>query len=376
MAPGSYYIRAENRTTQEGIHYTYFPGVTNAAEAGKLTVVSGTEFKGADFNLQPGAWKVRGTLVMTPPSLAGPRRLSSDGNPLPYNVTYSLTPSDPRNAVDIQAVLHYSGDRFEIRGVRPGNYVLSAVLTPESAPGEPDDRDALVGRTTINVGAQDLENVSIVIAAPNDVRGRIVAVDGARLPNKKLTVQWRLRDGVFPLGESLQSWNELDPADSFKFSGISGARYDLIVSGLPSDIVVADIRQGGASVFDEGASADRDPAPIEIVISGAAGRIVANVVDAKQQAVANAVVALVPAKEHQMNPNLYRRAKFDAASGRYLFEGVAPGDYTIFAWDSIPNDAEYNAAFLKEFEERGKRVSVRPRETTSLLLPLTAGDPR
>jgi hypothetical protein len=71
-----------------------------------------------------------------------------------------------------------------------------------------------------------------------------------------------------------------------------------------------------------------------------------------------------------MNPALYRRAKFDATTSRYVIEGVPPGEYTLFAWDSIPEDAEYNVAFLREFEDRGVRVVVQAGKSFSVQLPM------
>ena len=144
LHPGSYYIRAHSTDPQGVVQYTYFPGAHNTIEAQTITVASAGEFKGADFSLQQGTSRIQGSLVITPPSLAGPRRLSGNGTPLPYTVGYFLVPVDTRNAVDIQTVWaanrSYTGDdRLEISGVRPGNYVLYAVLSPERAPGDPDE---------------------------------------------------------------------------------------------------------------------------------------------------------------------------------------------------------------------------------------------
>jgi len=371
MAPGSYYIRADYRNSQDQLHFSYFPGVPSAAEAASITVASGAEYRGANFNIQPGVSKIRGTAAITPASLAGPTKFYPDGKPRPSDVRYFLTPLDSRAAVDplVVAATQGYGERFELRGVRPGNYVLYAVLHPEPS-SDSDETANYVGRTTVSVGSQDLENISISIAAQDEIHGRVVAVDGARLENEKLAIRWRLKAGVFPEEEALQSWTTPDTDGTFSLHILSGVRYDLTVSELPPGTAVVEIRQGGTSAFDDGISGDRGSMPVEVVISGAAGKVAANVVDAKQQAVTNAVVALVPAKEHQMNPNLYHRAKFDEASGQYFIEGIAPGEYTLFAWDSIPNDAEYNAAFMREFEERGIRVTIRAKETTNVSLPL------
>jgi hypothetical protein len=202
----------------------------------------------------------------------------------------------------------------------------------------------------------------------------VVAVDGARLPGEKLGIQWRLRAGVFPSTEGLESSTQTHSDGTFTFSGIPGLLYDLSADGLPADTAVVDIRQAGASVLFAGVSADHDT-PIEVVIRGGAGRVMAEVVDANRQPVTNAAVALVPSKEYPASPSFYHRAKLDAVQGRYVFESIAPGEYTLFAWDSIPADIEYNAAFLARFEDRGIRVMVRTGETVSVRAPLSVVEP-
>jgi hypothetical protein len=71
-----------------------------------------------------------------------------------------------------------------------------------------------------------------------------------------------------------------------------------------------------------------------------------------------------------MHPTFYRRAKFDAATSRYRVAGVPPGEYVAFALDTIPEDAEYNAAFLREFDDRGVRVTVEAGKSVGVRVPM------
>jgi hypothetical protein len=377
LLPGRYHVRAEYRSTSGSpatIQFTYFPGVTQASAAQILEVRSTVESTGANFSIQPGTARILGSLNITPPSLAGPRRRSSNGSPLPYFTRFFLVPLDARNAVDLESVLITQGftrnasEAFEVVGVRPGNYMLYAEL---NEPIESDDNKHYVGRAQVSIGTEDIDNVTIVIAAPNEIRGRMMSVDGGPLAWGKPSLQWRLRSGVYPVHPSLRSWETPGPDGTFKVEGIPGARYDLLVKDLPSHLAVVDIRQGGVSVFDEGIAADASQS-VEVLVTDAVGTIEATVADAKGRPIADAVVALVPSAEHRINPNLYRRAEFDAARSQYRLEGIAPGDYTLFAWDSIPDAAEFNELFLKGFEDRGIRVTVQPRTSAIVQLPLLA----
>jgi hypothetical protein len=45
--------------------------------------------------------------------------------------------------------------------------------------------------------------------------------------------------------------------------------------------------------------------------------------------------------------------------GEFVFRGVAPGSYRIFAWPDLPEgEAEQYPPFLTPFEARGEHVSV------------------
>jgi len=38
--------------------------------------------------------------------------------------------------------------------------------------------------------------------------------------------------------------------------------------------------------------------------------------------------------------------------------GLSPGNYTIFAWESVDGEAYYNPEFLKSYEGQGKALHV------------------
>jgi hypothetical protein len=68
-------------------------------------------------------------------------------------------------------------------------------------------------------------------------------------------------------------------------------------------------------------------------------------------------VVLVPEARRRSNSALYVVGTSDA-SGRFTLRGIAPGDYKVFAWESIPAFAYQNAAFIAKHEDRGKIVRV------------------
>jgi hypothetical protein len=85
--------------------------------------------------------------------------------------------------------------------------------------------------------------------------------------------------------------------------------------------------------------------------------------DASGKPLRSASVALVPAEGRRQNRSLYRSVGSDA-TGRFTMTGVAPGEYTLFAWPpGVPGGSFYNATFLKRYEDRGKAVTVGPSAT-------------
>jgi hypothetical protein len=102
------------------------------------------------------------------------------------------------------------------------------------------------------------------------------------------------------------------------------------------------------SGFDVGVEA---PTPMQIVLKSGAGSV-------EGVAQPGAIVALIPDGRRQ-NLALYYGATADA-QGAFAMRGVVPGEYKIFAWDSIPPGAYLNLDFLKKYEDSASAVTVTP----------------
>ena len=88
-----------------------------------------------------------------------------------------------------------------------------------------------------------------------------------------------------------------------------------------------------------------------------AGTVSGLVQDGPAKVVAGATVALVPEAARRENLALYLSAATDA-SGRFVMRGVPPGDYKLFAWESVRPFAYQNAEFIAKDENRGKLIHV------------------
>jgi uncharacterized surface anchored protein len=85
------------------------------------------------------------------------------------------------------------------------------------------------------------------------------------------------------------------------------------------------------------------------------GSVDGDVRDAKDQPFQAATCVLVPNSRNRLD--LYKNAASDQ-NGKFTFTNVAPGDYKLFVWESVPTGAYTDPAFLKPFEDKGKPVTI------------------
>jgi len=127
---------------------------------------------------------------------------------------------------------------------------------------------------------------------------------------------------------------------------------------LPEIAYVADIRQGGTTIFDAGLTLGNQPgSTLEIVVNANGATIDGNVQAAEQKPAVNTTVVLVPPASHRQNALMYKTAQTDE-KGNFSMKGVAPGEYTIFAWESVPPTAWMNSEFLSKYQAHGHPLAV------------------
>jgi hypothetical protein len=130
---------------------------------------------------------------------------------------------------------------------------------------------------------------------------------------------------------------------------------------------VADVRQNGRSVFDDGFSVgNTPPEPVEIVVGRSLGRVEGTVRDARGNPVAHPTVVLVPSPPHRNNSDLYHARPADL-SGKFIMPPLPPGAYKVFAWEDPPYGEPWlNADFIAAHEANGSPVQIELNSTTSV----------
>ncbi len=147
----------------------------------------------------------------------------------------------------------------------------------------------------------------------------------------------------------------------FTLTNLAEGRYFISeVSGLPADAYVADIRQGSRSIYNDGfMTIEKDrPDPLEIVIALNGGTIEWNLVDAQHHPADIGRVFLIPDPPRRLNMLMYKSKTVINVAGTFRMTGIAPGEYKLFAWSSLPEGAEQNEEFIRQYDALGTHVTV------------------
>ena len=362
LRPGEYYIRADLRPSAGApaeIVRVYFPGVFELSGSVPILESESGESPGADFRIPNGGMaKVSGTVTGLP-------------NITRSNIQFSLLPVGEDHLQDpstISILNSASADnralgQFELRGVPAGQFILGVFVFDNV------QARSYSGRAMLNVGKGDYQNVLVDMHAATELKGRLVLDDGSPV-QQSITLR--------PLGDqaslgrtppSLINRINTNADGTFAISQVIDARYSITQNA--ADRCIVDIHQAGKSVYDDGFVGGMDAEPIDVILSKQCGTVQVQILDDRKQQIPNAFVSLVPTAEHQRNVLLYRRSIFDVAAAKYPPIGrIPPGDYRMFAWDSIPPNAELNAEFLARFEDRGMPISIHRGESLTVQLPL------
>ena len=94
---------------------------------------------------------------------------------------------------------------------------------------------------------------------------------------------------------------------------------------------------------------------LDLSISPAAAQLDGVVLDDKQQPAKGATVALVPDPARRWRTSLFKTASAED-NGHYSIQGIAPGDYTLYAFEDIESGAYFDPDFMKPLERSAETV--------------------
>jgi hypothetical protein len=83
------------------------------------------------------------------------------------------------------------------------------------------------------------------------------------------------------------------------------------------------------------------------------------------------VIVAVPEARWRDRTDRYRKVVSDQ-SGRFTLRGIAPGEYTLLAWENVEGEAYSNPEFLKKYERQGSALHLGEGDRKSVRVPVIA----
>lgn len=366
----------------------FYPGVSSAARATAITLVSGQERESVDFSLRPvKTFRVSGTLM-------GP-----DG-PMP-NLTVRLAPAneDVLTDLDTSAAMTGAGGDFTLLGVTPGQYTIKTLRVPRpsipspssttitqiqvgsstvmtSASGAPNpsapppisDDPTWFAEQPLTIGNRDVTDLLLTLQRGGRITGRF-EFDGVRERPDAAAVMRVLialdrADAAPPAGPfNTPPPGHADESGAFKTYGVAPGRYVVRVSGAPVGWTLRSVTSEGRDLsetpVDLGTTdannvvvtfTDR-PTKLNGVARGANGNADADavVVAFAADAASWSNFGLVPRR---------MRSQHVAKDGTYTIEGLPAGDYVVAAIHEDTTPEWRDPQVLDELARGGTHVRL------------------
>ena len=351
--PPAYSSIADRQKSKSKPDYSYvtdyYPGVMDPSQAAPVELHPGEDMP-IDFSLvRTQTFRIRGTVT-------GAQIANTGSDPIGTAIARRKLFQDTFSQGEVDR-----DGNFEIRGLAPGTYSLSA-LTVNS--------QAASGSQTIEISNSDLNDVRIAAATISQVRGRL-RIDGPRAPDLA-----GFHVSLRPLHEDSYAVmigaadGSVNRDGTFRIDHVSPGTYEVLLQGGDGYFVNA-VLVGGHDVSATGLSVAGSLLGLEVIASPASGQIDGSVQDQAGSVVANAMVVAVPSPSHRDQADRYRTALSDQ-QGHFQITGLRPDRYTVLAWDDVESGAWCDPDLLKNYEAAGTNADVREGERQTVRLTITS----
>jgi protocatechuate 3,4-dioxygenase beta subunit/sarcosine oxidase gamma subunit len=337
--------KAATSSSQTAYQTTYYPGTADRSQAAPVELHAGDDFP-VNFSLTPSpSLSIRGSVVNLPPRASAVIMLQSRDFSLVLN----------------GAEMHQDGS-FVIHDVAPGAYTILATVENAAVP--------MMARQALQVVSNSVDDLRLSPQPGGWIHGRLRFetkndVKGSgRVDFSQMFLTLRSADGDDEVsGFSMDGFSHLAHVGmdgSFEWKSVPPGNYFVQLAGEGSgnsDLFLKSALAGGRDLSDTGINISGGTVAIDLVASANGGVVEGVVTGKKGEPVADAVIVAVPQTRLRTQVERYRKTVSDQ-SGRFVLHGVEPGDYTLFAWESVDGEAYYNPDFLKNYEAQGSALRV------------------
>jgi len=324
---------------------TYYPGVYDATQASAVTLKAGDEMP-VNLTLVPTrTYRVRGIVIgVTAAQKPAVELVSKAGD-------------------SIRASEVGPDGQFEVRGVAPGSYVVRASTPTES--------QSFTARQDLSIVAADVDGVKLLPQPSFTLSGHL-RIEG-RASGDLTQYSANLRqaevpeDSGFFISQNFFGTNApVDRFGNFEWKNVNPGNYIVqVYGGDGQDFFLKSVTLGERSI-ETGFTAS-GPATLDLLVSTKGGTVEGAVVlhedkkekdvDDNDHPVANATVVAVPEEKYRKLRDHFGTGSTDQR-GRFAIRGVAPGSYTLYAWQDLEEGVWRDPDFLKSHEANGTAVKV------------------
>jgi protocatechuate 3,4-dioxygenase beta subunit len=348
LRSGTYYIVASSAAAAMGADQdesgaaqqyapTYYPRNTDLLGAAPVAVGQGDQISGIDI------WAT----VSRPVTIRG-RVLTPAGTQFSRNTVITLMSRGVDTAgasFNPTTTVKDAQGHFEIRGVSPGAYTLSALMDEKN--------DHYAGAQALEIRDLDIENIEMVMNRAGTVNGRVRVEGDKSIALKSVRVLLE-PDNNLLTGSVV---GDVKPDGTFSIAGVLPDQYTIEVFGLPQEFYVRKIEVGMEDIQGRKVDFTHTAGPFELVVGSSSGRVIGSVVDEEQHAASGVEVVLVPALDHRQERDLYKTG-FTNKEGRFDIVGIVPGEYKVFALAVMEPDAYLDPDFMAPLEDYGQVINV------------------
>jgi hypothetical protein len=376
---------------------TYYPAALTPSMAAPITLRSGEDRDGVDFQLRPVVTsRVSGTV--TGPN--GPMK----------NVSVRLMAagadmSDP--TFDVATAMTANDGTFTMLGVPSGQYIakvekaatpdfrqmmadspeMSAAIPPGLAAFMPQgSKESLTAEATIGVGDTDTTGVMLVMAPGAHIIGH-VEFEVANKPTPQVVQSMTVQ--ALPIGNGmsfgLMSNDKVSANGEFRTAGFPPGRYNLSVtptvnqmtpSNPMSNWMVRSITVGGRDVTNEGIELkNTDLTDVVVTFTDQISNINGTVKAPASGGFEGVSVVYVPADYQRwlLSGGMSRRNPIVSpdAKGAFTIGRVPPGEYLIIAVDNGVLEATQSVDFYDRLARMAQRITVGIGEKKTVTLDIT-----
>lgn len=246
--------------------------------------------------------------------------------------------------------------RFDIPGVTPGSWLLSTDYWEYNR--------RYTARIPLEVGGAHIDGLTVALSEGFSLKGtvRVESKDGIPPPRSQFVVSVRSAEPIAGGGRVV--WGP--DGTTFTLADLTPGVYRLEAFTAGS-FYIRRAMYNGRDISREDVSINQPSGSIELVLSDEGGSLEGQLEDRDGKPAAGWVMIM----EAGRSP---RNARSDS-SGRFRFPSLAPGSYTVFAWDDF-NQVEFaNPEWMRRYAV-GTKLTVEAGQASRLKLVMQQVPPQ